>query len=50
LGGILSNQLGINFSQKFDNKFIDDASKSKLNSICVNEKIFPKFVISTLNI
>ena len=50
LGGILSNQLEINFSQKFDNKFIDDASKSKLNSICNNEKIFPKFVISTLNI
>ncbi len=50
LGGILGNQLGINFLQKFDNKLINEASKSKLYSICNNEKIFPKFVISTLKI
>jgi len=50
LGGILSNQLEINFSQNFDNKFIDEASKSKVNSICNNEKIFPKFIISTFSI
>ncbi len=50
LGGILSNQLEINFKNITGNNFIDEAKKSKIDDICNSQKTFPKFVISTLSI
>lgn len=50
LGGILRNQFDNNLLHNHDKNFINDRDKLKLQNICNNQKIYPKFVISTLSI
>jgi hypothetical protein len=50
LGGILRNQLGIDFQLKTNENIISSAVKSKVEEICKTQKIYPKFVISKLSI